>query len=195
MADLPVVCDNCGRFFRAPNIIGGSGGTFTMMNVAVSPCPYCGGRGHVPDGVYELWKDTIRAVWSSRPTVEDLRALERVVEQAQTQGLSPDETAQRVEELGDRFKRFSDFIREHAVQLTLLVMMLELLLRMAQSPNVIVNVEQPPPVEVVIQQLPERGGSATEPEVPKVGRNEPCPCGSGKKYKHCHGAPGQSQRP
>jgi preprotein translocase subunit SecA len=24
-------------------------------------------------------------------------------------------------------------------------------------------------------------------EQPKVGRNEPCPCGSGKKYKHCHG--------
>jgi preprotein translocase subunit SecA len=23
--------------------------------------------------------------------------------------------------------------------------------------------------------------------VPVVGRNEPCPCGSGKKYKHCHG--------
>jgi preprotein translocase subunit SecA len=26
----------------------------------------------------------------------------------------------------------------------------------------------------------------------KVGRNEPCPCGSGKKYKHCHGALQQS---
>jgi preprotein translocase subunit SecA len=25
-------------------------------------------------------------------------------------------------------------------------------------------------------------------ETKKVGRNEPCPCGSGKKYKHCHGA-------
>jgi len=24
-------------------------------------------------------------------------------------------------------------------------------------------------------------------EEPKVGRNEPCPCGSGKKYKKCHG--------
>ena len=23
---------------------------------------------------------------------------------------------------------------------------------------------------------------------PKVGRNDPCPCGSGRKYKHCHGA-------
>jgi preprotein translocase subunit SecA len=22
---------------------------------------------------------------------------------------------------------------------------------------------------------------------PKVGRNDPCPCGSGKKYKKCHG--------
>ena len=22
----------------------------------------------------------------------------------------------------------------------------------------------------------------------KVGRNDPCPCGSGKKFKHCHGA-------
>jgi preprotein translocase subunit SecA len=21
----------------------------------------------------------------------------------------------------------------------------------------------------------------------KVGRNDPCPCGSGKKYKNCHG--------
>lgn len=25
-------------------------------------------------------------------------------------------------------------------------------------------------------------------DVPRVGRNDPCPCGSGKKYKHCHGA-------
>ena len=24
-------------------------------------------------------------------------------------------------------------------------------------------------------------------EEPKVGRNDPCPCGSGKKYKRCHG--------
>jgi len=25
-------------------------------------------------------------------------------------------------------------------------------------------------------------------ETPKVGRNDPCPCGSGRKYKQCHGA-------
>ena len=38
------------------------------------------------------------------------------------------------------------------------------------------------------------GGAAAQPQlaqvkrtVPKVGRNDPCPCGSGRKYKHCHG--------
>ncbi|MCW5666011.1 MAG: preprotein translocase subunit SecA [Piscinibacter sp.] len=40
----------------------------------------------------------------------------------------------------------------------------------------------------------EDGGEAEETDVatlaaqvPKVGRNDPCPCGSGKKYKQCHG--------
>ena len=27
-------------------------------------------------------------------------------------------------------------------------------------------------------------------DLEKVGRNEPCPCGSGRKYKACHGRPG-----
>lgn len=36
---------------------------------------------------------------------------------------------------------------------------------------------------------PAPGATATiVRSVPKVGRNDPCPCGSGKKYKHCHGA-------
>ncbi len=34
--------------------------------------------------------------------------------------------------------------------------------------------------DVAVAQKPVRVG-------PKVGRNDPCPCGSGKKYKHCHG--------
>ena len=38
------------------------------------------------------------------------------------------------------------------------------------------------------------GGDATQPTQrrtgEKVGRNDPCPCGSGKKYKKCHGAEG-----
>ncbi len=39
----------------------------------------------------------------------------------------------------------------------------------------------------------EPGEAPQQPQrrsVPKVGRNDPCPCGSGKKYKKCHGAAG-----
>jgi preprotein translocase subunit SecA len=39
------------------------------------------------------------------------------------------------------------------------------------------------------EEQPEQGEEA-QPfvrEGRKVGRNEPCPCGSGKKYKQCHG--------
>jgi preprotein translocase subunit SecA len=35
----------------------------------------------------------------------------------------------------------------------------------------------PPPQNIQVQR-----------STPKVGRNDPCPCGSGKKYKKCHGA-------
>jgi len=34
----------------------------------------------------------------------------------------------------------------------------------------------------------EQEGKPTRRDQPKVGRNDPCPCGSGRKYKKCHGA-------
>jgi preprotein translocase subunit SecA len=37
------------------------------------------------------------------------------------------------------------------------------------------------------EQQAQEGGDTFVREAPKVGRNDPCPCGSGKKYKQCHG--------
>jgi preprotein translocase subunit SecA len=57
-------------------------------------------------------------------------------------------------------------------------------------------VPPPPPAEPrpsAAPGQPLRPAPAAEPitpyvrEQPKVGRNDPCPCGSGKKYKQCHG--------
>ncbi|AVH93219.1 preprotein translocase subunit SecA [Stenotrophomonas maltophilia] len=36
-------------------------------------------------------------------------------------------------------------------------------------------------------QAAQQGVAQTQRDEPKIGRNDPCPCGSGKKYKHCHG--------
>ncbi|MDH6332265.1 preprotein translocase subunit SecA [Stenotrophomonas sp. 1278] len=33
----------------------------------------------------------------------------------------------------------------------------------------------------------QQGVAQLQRDEPKIGRNDPCPCGSGKKYKHCHG--------
>jgi preprotein translocase subunit SecA len=38
------------------------------------------------------------------------------------------------------------------------------------------------------QQEEERSSQPIARSAAKVGRNDPCPCGSGKKFKHCHGA-------
>jgi preprotein translocase subunit SecA len=52
------------------------------------------------------------------------------------------------------------------------------------------EVETPRPQQMSLN----RGEAAAAPKQPvkrteeKVGRNDPCPCGSGKKYKKCHGA-------
>ena len=37
----------------------------------------------------------------------------------------------------------------------------------------------------------QRMSGAPDHAVAKVGRNERCPCGSGRKYKHCHGLAGR----
>jgi preprotein translocase subunit SecA len=53
----------------------------------------------------------------------------------------------------------------------------------------LVAAEEPEPAAGPVARQP-----AAAPQAPfvrgdrKVGRNEPCPCGSGRKYKHCHGA-------
>jgi SEC-C motif-containing protein len=39
------------------------------------------------------------------------------------------------------------------------------------------------------------GAGTYRREGSKIGRNDPCPCGSGKKYKKCHGRPGAEPLP
>jgi preprotein translocase subunit SecA len=51
-------------------------------------------------------------------------------------------------------------------------------------------VEQPAKIDPVVR-LQGTGGAALKKQASakdKVGRNDPCPCGSGQKYKRCHGA-------
>ena len=53
------------------------------------------------------------------------------------------------------------------------------------APAAVPAAEAPAPAAPAEIQLPK---VTIRRETPKVGRNEPCPCGSGKKFKNCHGA-------
>ena len=44
-----------------------------------------------------------------------------------------------------------------------------------------------PPSQRQLRTNREEPAPAAKPAAAAVGRNDPCPCGSGKKYKNCHG--------
>ena len=51
--------------------------------------------------------------------------------------------------------------------------------------EVVKNVETP--AQVAEAQRTQAGKKTVQRAAAKVGRNDPCPCGSGKKYKQCCG--------
>ena len=84
----------------------------------------------------------------------------------------------------DMFDEMTATIRENTVRMMLTIM-----------PRRQEDVERKAVAKVT---APSSGGDDTVKATPvrkgkKVGPNDPCPCGSGKKYKKCCGAPGKSQ--
>ena len=78
--------------------------------------------------------------------------------------------------------------REQAEQREKLMRALQAQHAEAQS---VLQAPEPMPEEQGLPGLPGPAGDPMEPCVRgerKVGRNEPCPCGSGKKFKQCHGS-------
>ena len=60
-------------------------------------------------------------------------------------------------------------------------------LQHATAPDVLHDEPQASAAEVAPRRAEPAKPETFQRELPKVGRNDPCPCGSGKKYKHCHG--------
>ena len=95
----------------------------------------------------------------------------------------------------EAFELFEGLLQQVKTQVTKLLMTVQV-----QSPQQIEEAEQHHPQVENVQyhhaDYDEALGTADAAEpaaqpaaraAPKVGRNDPCPCGSGKKYKHCHG--------
>jgi preprotein translocase subunit SecA len=59
--------------------------------------------------------------------------------------------------------------------------------QLEEKAEAISNITYSAPDETGVAHVFADGAQEDPNAVPAVGRNEACPCGSGKKYKHCHG--------
>ncbi|BAU47283.1 preprotein translocase subunit SecA [Sulfurifustis variabilis] len=95
----------------------------------------------------------------------------------------------------EAFELFSDMLARVKQEVVTLLARVQL-----QQPETVQAFEPVPPPSQEMQFLHPSVNAEAEEESevavaqrpmvrkqPKVGRNQPCPCGSGKKYKHCHG--------
>ncbi|MBK9019598.1 MAG: preprotein translocase subunit SecA [Sulfuritalea sp.] len=92
----------------------------------------------------------------------------------------------------EAFQLFEDLLQTVRSEVSKLLMTVEI-----RNEEQIEEVEAPPQLENVqyhhanydeaLGTAAPKAAQPVERPGPKVGRNDPCPCGSGKKYKHCHG--------
>ncbi len=87
------------------------------------------------------------------------------------------QTAEEVAEVAPSAPQLSDVTYQHAAFDSNAALA-------GEDPEALALAAQTPPPAVSEDTA---AGGTIRRDVPKVGRNDPCPCGSGKKYKACHG--------
>ncbi|HMX13599.1 MAG TPA: SEC-C metal-binding domain-containing protein, partial [Thauera aminoaromatica] len=87
------------------------------------------------------------------------------------------------------FESLLDAVRTDVTKILMTVQIrTEAQLEEAETPQQVENVQyQHADYDEALGGGAEQAGAQPATAGPKVGRNDPCPCGSGKKYKHCHG--------
>ncbi len=87
------------------------------------------------------------------------------------------------------FESLLDTVRTDVTKVLMTVQIrTEAQLEEAEAPQQVENVQyRHADYDEALGADPEQAGAQPAAAGPKVGRNDPCPCGSGKKYKHCHG--------
>ncbi len=190
-----------------PNIIGGPGtAEVTFVGSGAGPCPKCGGMGHIPDGVYRFVGDTIELLQAPERTVSELQRLTQVLRTANQRGADLQEVRSTVErEFPGWGERLSKLLvprtpADVAAYFMLFLMIVQMVMQAKANDEVPAINEQTIINNITVQtsgQSPSAESSSTNGQTSaegrKVGRNELCPCGSGQKFKRCHGANGQTR--
>lgn len=197
MPSIPAFCDSCGTPFP-------SGFSFeNSFNITLSgnkcrPCPNCGGVGHVPDGVFNFIGRTIEILSAPQRTIEEITRLAEILRDAKTKQQSTEQVSAQIKQEIPGLYSLAELLPKNRGELyAFLQLVLAAITLLTQSPQATQNITIK--VSQVVEQTLESGQTVKpQPHAPKqanrapkqsikVGRNEPCPCGSGHKYKKCCG--------
>jgi hypothetical protein len=207
---LPAICDQCGQLFMPMAFRIEQSTNIRIENFSVGPCPHCGGMGHIPDGIYDVTAEGIRVLVTSAKSAASLERLGVLLQEAKSRNASGAEVADAIERDVPEFAPLATFLRglgrpEIVIALITLLVMLITFLRAdsqsgaqldaikAQTQATQAQTEELERIQsAIVAQLPTAQpfgaeAPATRPASPDLGRNDPCWCGSGLKYKRCHG--------
>lgn len=185
---IPAVCETCPTIFASGFMVENST-DITFSGFKSGSCPNCGGIGRIPDGTYNVFGDVLELLSGPSQTVEDLKRLSEILERARAQQALPEEVLAEIEDNDPKLKTISDLFPKTRNEFYMVVgLVIAAIALMTGSGSKKSHTEIM--YNNVINHIYEKQRSA-EPGKPsgtkKIGRNEPCPCKSGKKYKHCHG--------
>jgi len=153
--------------------------------------------GHIPDGVFNFVGNTIEILSAPKRTVDELSRLAKILREAQEKKQSPEEVAQTIRKELPELSGLADLLPKTRAELyaflALIVAVVALLSQSgggeSKSTNITVNqtINQVFVETERVAKPPEKAAQSPYKAALKVGRNDPCPCGSGKKFKRCCG--------
>lgn len=192
--EVPAFCDTCGAVFGS-GVFVNNATNITFVENRAGPCPVCGGMGHIPDGVFDFVGNTIEILSAPKRTFDELSRLAKILHEAREKKQTPEQVAKTIRKEAPELAHLADVLPKTRVELysflALIIAVITLLTQGGQSSNT-TNIT----ADLIINQVITETNKAAKPhekvrpqvrQTPKVGRNDACPCGSGKKYKKCCG--------
>jgi len=190
MPSVPAFCDSCGTAFPS-GFFFENASNVTLSGNRSGPCPWCGGMGHIPDGVFNFIGNTIEILSAPQRTVEELTRLVQIIHEAKAKQQSNEQVAAQIKRELPGLSLLADILPKNRGELygflAVVIATTQLLIESPQpTQKITINVSQ------VVEQTLENASSTKKIsqeslQSKKIGRNELCPCGSGKKYKKCCG--------
>lgn len=209
MVVLPAVCKNCGTIFSSGFAVENA--TVTMVGSESGPCPQCGAMGRIPNGTFKIIENIIEVLSAPQRTIDELNKLSVTLEIAKKEKYSSEELKNKIEEDVPDMSAVMDLLPKTREEkrsdikflITTIIAVIGIINTLTIT-NSSVNIQEDIQPEQVInhiynienlnshviidpsEQL-ENQSKKKPVRINKVGRNQPCPCGSGLKYKRCHG--------